>query len=65
MATTDGTWKPVSVELGGQPLPEGVLQTMELMGVILNLALDRAIFARPERQHMHASHNPPKHTPNP
>jgi uncharacterized protein (TIGR03067 family) len=31
MATADGTWKPVSVELGGQPLPEGVLQTMELM----------------------------------
>lgn len=31
MATTDGTWKPVSVELGGHPLPEGVLKTMELM----------------------------------
>jgi uncharacterized protein (TIGR03067 family) len=31
MATTDGTWKPVSVELGGQPLPDEVLQTMELM----------------------------------
>ena len=31
MAATDGTWKPVSVELGGQPLPESVLRTMELM----------------------------------
>jgi uncharacterized protein (TIGR03067 family) len=31
MATTDGTWKPVSVELGGEPLPEEVLDTMMLM----------------------------------
>ena len=31
MATTDGTWKPVSVELGREPLPERVMETMELM----------------------------------
>ena len=31
MATTDGTWKPVSVELGGEPLADEVLRTMELI----------------------------------
>lgn len=31
MTTTDGAWKPVSMELGGEFLPDGVLQTMELI----------------------------------